>query len=82
MIDNHRQQQQQQLQEAVLHSKICPEDLQLMDDVIGWGATGVVRKGVLIFRGSQLKVSFYEKLQLRTPFVVTLWGCILTRKSN
>ena len=62
MIDYHRQQQQQQLQEAVLRSKICPEDLQLTDDVILWGAKGVVRRGVLAFRGTQLKVSFHEKV--------------------
>ena len=69
MISNHRQQQQQQqqqkqqqqrqqLQETVLRSEISPEDLQLMHDVIGWGAAGVVRRGVLTFRGSQLRVSF------------------------
>lgn len=58
MIDNHRQQQQQQLQEAVQCSEISPEDLQLTDEVIGWGATGVVRRGVLAFRDNQLKVSF------------------------
>ena len=62
MVDNHRQQQQQQLQEAVLRSAIPPEDLQLTDDVIGWGAKGVVRKGVLTFKGSQLKVSFHGKV--------------------
>lgn len=59
MIDNHRQQQQQQLQGAVLRSAICPEDLQLTDNVIGWGATGVVRRGVLKFRGNQQTVSLH-----------------------
>ena len=50
MIYNHRrqQQQQQQLQEAVPRSAISPEDLQLTDDVVGWGAARVVRKGVLL----------------------------------
>ena len=62
MTDNHRQQQQQQLHEAVLCSKICPEDLQITNDVIGWGAAGVVRRGALTFRGSQLKVSFQGKV--------------------
>ena len=62
MVDNHRQQQQQQLQEAVLRSRIPPEDLQLSDDVIRWGAHGVGRRGVLTFRNSQLKVSFRGKV--------------------
>ena len=62
VIDNHRQQQQQQLQEAVLRSKISPEDLQLTNNIIGWGAAGVVHKGVLSFRASQLKVSFQGKV--------------------
>lgn len=50
MIDNHRQQQQQQLQEAVLRREISLEDLWLTDDVIGWGTAGVVLGGVLNFR--------------------------------
>lgn len=37
MIDNRRQQHQQQLQEAVLRSAISSEDLQLTDNVTGWG---------------------------------------------
>ena len=60
MIDNHWQQQQQQLQEAVVHSEISPEDLQLTDDVIGWGAAGIVRRGVINCRGDHMKVSFPE----------------------
>ena len=65
MIDSHRQQQQQQLHEAVLCSAISPEDLQLTGDVIGWGAAGVVRRGMLTFRSNQLRVSFHSKVALK-----------------
>ena len=51
MIDSYWQLQQQQVQEAVLRSAVAPEDLQLTDDVIGWGAAGVLPRGVLTFRG-------------------------------
>ena len=57
MVDSYWQQQQQQLQQAVLRSQISPEDLQLTDDVVGWGAAGVVRRGVLTFRDDKLRVS-------------------------
>ena len=57
MIDSYWQLQQQQVQEAVLRSAIAPEDLQLTDDVIGWGAAGVLRRGVLTFRDNELRVS-------------------------
>ena len=53
-----QQQQQQQLQDTVLRSAIAPENLQLTHDVIGWGAAGVVRRGVLMFQGTQLRVRF------------------------
>ena len=52
MIDNHRQQYQQQLQEAVLCSAISPEDLQLTDEIIGRGVAGIVRRGVLTFQNN------------------------------
>ena len=80
MIDNHRQQQQQRLQEAVVRSATSAEDLQLTDDVIGWGAAGVVRRGVLTCGSNQLRVSLPRKLHLSTRFAVLLQSYYRTRR--
>ena len=65
MIDSYRQQQQQQIQSAVLRSAISPEDLQLTGDVIGWGAASVVRRGVLTVRNNLMTVSFPRRVALK-----------------
>ena len=62
MVDNYRQQQRRQIQKAVLRSAISAEDLQLTDDVVEWGPNGVVRRVLLTFRGSQLRVRHHGTL--------------------